>query len=497
LKKLEITLVFILFSLIWACSPKNEAQEEEVDQPPNLVLIIADDMAWNDAGAYGHPHIQTPNLDKMAQEGMRFDNAFLTTSSCSPSRSSIITGQYPHNTDAEQLHWPLPAEQVTFVEKLKAAGYYTAAAGKWHLGEAVKDRFDLVIGGDPSAFQLSEDTGIMESKDDGSGCATWVPVLQERPKDKPFFMWFAAFDPHRDYKEGTIPNPHTAEDVVVPPYLPDTEKVREDFAMYYDEISRLDSYVGKVMEELENQGVADNTLIMFISDNGRPFPRAKTTLFDSGIKTPWIVRWPAKVKAGTTCEELVSSVDIAPTMLDLAGLQAAPSFEGKNFLPLLENPSQPIREYIFAEAHWHDFEKFTRAVRSKEFLYIRNFLPEYAKTPPADAVRSPTFEVMREMRDAGELTEAQMVVFNKPAPEEELYDVQDDPYQMHNLANDPEYTGQLEQFRKELAAFQSRTDDVFPEFRTPDEFDRELGTPLENRERPRPSKEEMQNRARQ
>ena len=495
-KKAFIVICFFLFTTLLACTPGQENQEaSETPQTPNLILIIADDMAWNDAGAYGHPHIQTPNLDKMAQQGMRFDNAFLTTSSCSPSRSSIITGQYPHNTDAEQLHWPLPAEQVTFVEKLKEAGYYTAAAGKWHLGEEVKDRFDLIVEGDPSAFLMANDSAKMEAKTDKSGCAAWVPLLQERPRDQPFFMWFAAFDPHRDYEEGIIPQPHQPEDVIVPPYLPDTPEVRKDLALYYDEIARLDSYVGKVVEELEAQGVADNTFILFISDNGRPFPRAKTTLYDSGIKTPWIVRWPAQVEAGATCDQLVSAVDIAPTMLALAGLQAEPTFEGKNFSPLLSDPSASIRDYIYAEAHWHDYEKYTRAVRSQQYKYIRNFLPEYAKTPPADAVRSPTFQTMRKLRDAGELTEAQMMVFKKPAPKEELFDTKADPFEINNLADDPAYAAQLEQFRNELTAFRDSTQDVYPTFRTPDEFDREEGTPLQKRARPRPSKKELQTAA--
>src|SRR4051812_14353227 len=158
---------------------------------PNFVLIIADDMAWDDCGAYGHPSIQTPNIDALARAGMRFDRAFLTCSSCSPSRSSIITGRYPHSTDAEELHWPLPREQVTFVERLKAAGYWTAAAGKWHLGPAVKDRFDLVREADPSGFQLPTGAGAAGAKlearargDAASGCDHWVDTLRRRPRDR-------------------------------------------------------------------------------------------------------------------------------------------------------------------------------------------------------------------------------------------------------------------------------------------------------------------------
>src|SRR4051794_9635642 len=187
---------------------------------PNVLLIIADDMAWDDCGAYGHPSIRTPNIDALARAGMRFDRAFLTCSSCSPSRSSLITGRYPHATDAEELHWPLPPDQVTFVERLKAAGYWTAAVGKSHLGGAVKDRFDVVREADPSGFQLppgpsaaGAGLGSAARGDAASGCDRWVPTLRDRPGDRPFFLWLASLDPHRDYQPGAIPRPHRPEDV--------------------------------------------------------------------------------------------------------------------------------------------------------------------------------------------------------------------------------------------------------------------------------------------
>ncbi|MHC4356805.1 MAG: sulfatase family protein, partial [Planctomycetota bacterium] len=318
---------------------------------PNIVLIIADDMAWDDCGAYGHPTIRTPNIDKLAAEGMRFTNAFLTASSCSPSRASIITGRYPHNTDAEQLHWPVPAEQQTFVEILKEAGYWTTSAGKWHLGDAVRDRFDVIHEADVSGFQLptgkngSAPAMIAREK---SGCERWLSTLRSRPKGKPFFLWLAALDPHRDYEQGIIAKPHRPEDVVVPPYLPDVPEVREDLALYYDEIARLDDYVGKVTDELAGQGVEDNTFVLFFSDNGRPFPRDKTTLYDGGIKTPWLVRWPGRVRAESLCRQLVSSVDIAPTVLALAGLKAPSCFQGRDFSPLLTDPKRKIRDYAYA-----------------------------------------------------------------------------------------------------------------------------------------------------
>jgi len=468
----------------------------EVQGPrPNIVLIIADDMGWDDCGAYGHPRIKTSNIDRIAAEGMRFTNAFLTTSSCSPSRASIITGRYPHNTDAEQLHWPLPAEQLTFVELLKNAGYWTAAVGKWHLGDAVKDRFHLVREADVSGFQLptgkdaSKSTMVAREK---SGCEHWVSTLRSRPEDRPFFLWLASLDPHRDYESGTITNSHTPQDVRVPPYLPDVPEVREELALYYDEIARLDSYVGEVLKEFKEQGIEQNTFVLFISDNGRPFPRDKTTLYDSGIKTPWLVRWPQRIQAGSVCTQLVSSIDIAPTVLTLAGIDTPSRFQGHSFASLLTEPERKIREYVYAEHNWHDYEDLGRAVRSMQYKYIHNDYPDLPATPPADVGRSRTFAAMRRLRAQGKLNQNQMACFVTPRSVEELYDVVNDPHEMHNLVDEPRYADVLQEHRRALTDWSKCTGFRIPATRTPDEFDRETGEPLPNRIRPRPSKRDFQ-----
>lgn len=463
-------------------------------QRPNVVLIIADDMAWDDCGAYGNPKVGTPNIDRLAREGMRFDRAFVTASSCSPSRSSILTGRYPHNTGAEELHWPLPPEQVTFVEKLKASGYWTAAAGKWHLGNAVKDRFDVVREADPSGFQLGtvkDAKARMTTGGSGaiqSGCDQWVPVLRDRPRDKPFFLWLASLDPHRDYQPGTIPEPHRPEDVIVPPYLPDVPEVRKDLALYYDEISRLDHYVGEVLAELDRQGIAGETLVLFLSDNGRPFPRCKTTLYDSGIRTPLLVRWPGHIRPGSRCGGLVSTIDIAPTVLQLAGIEPGPTFQGKDLSLLLKDPTARVREMIFAERNWHDYAAHGRAARTERFKYIRNDDGDRPLTPPADAVRSPTFVALRRLRDAGKLAPAQRACFVSPRPAEELYDVDADPHELVNLAGDSKYADVLAAMRRALSAWERDTGNSLPKELSPDEFDRETGEPLPGRVRPRPTK---------
>ncbi|WKX78355.1 sulfatase family protein [Zobellia laminariae] len=423
---------------------------------------------------------------------MRFDNAFLTASSCSPSRTSIITGLYPHNTDAEQLHWPLPSDRITFVEELKKSGYWTAQAGKWHLGDSIKNRFDLVKDVGTHGFQLSPTGEKTKQTGNGSGCEEWIPVLKQRPQDQPFFLWLAAVDPHRPYTEDIIDNPHALEDVVLPPYFPDTKEVREDFTHYYNEITRLDNYVGEVVAELDRQGVSDNTMILFISDNGRPFPRDKTTLYDGGIKTPWIVKWPNEVESNSVNTNLVSSIDIAPTFLKLANLETLTSFEGVDFSPLLEDTKAKTRDIIYAEDHWHDYEDYTRAVRTKDFKYIRNFYTDLPNTPSADAFIGGTFKSMQELKKKGELNEAQLACFITPRLEEELYDVVNDPYELKNLALYPEHSKKLVELRTEMNSIRKASKDSLPTFRTPDEFNRETGKSNSFRKRPRPSKVEME-----
>ena len=455
----KLAFFFIAATLILNAACNRKTPSDWV--PPNFIIMIADDAAWNDAGAYGHPNIQTPHVDNLAEEGMLFTNAYLTISSCSPSRASIMTGQYPHNTGAGYLHAPLPAEKLIFPGELKKAGYYTASAGKWHLGPK-RMEFDTIVAGGPS------------------GCENWVDVLKNRPENKPFFFWFAAFDPHRGYEENIIPEPHTNEDAVVPPFLPDNDSTRKDLAMYYDEIARLDSYIGAVMEELKAQGVDENTMVIYMSDNGRPFPRCKTRLYDSGIKTPFIVRWPSIVEAGTVTHSFISSVDIAPTLLELATGEIPDQFQGIPFSEILIDPIAETRNMIFAEHNWHDYQAHERAVRNENYLYIRNAFPELNASPPADAVRSPTYQKMITLHEKDALEEDQKDCFVTPRPSEELYDVVNDPFQLTNLAEKEEFEKTLNKMRNQLNSWIEKTNDSIPENPIPDKFDRWNGQKLAN-----------------
>lgn len=431
---------------------------------PNFIIFVADDMSWDDCGPYGNPNVKTPNLDRLAREGMRFERAFLTTASCSPSRASLVTGRYPHSTGAGELHMPLPASQQLFTTPLREAGYYTAAAGKWHLGPKSTQQLDRVMeGGGPN------------------GMADWMKVLRERPRDKPFLLWLAAIDPHRPYpRDGGAPRAHDGADVRVPPYLPDTPVIREDFARYYDEIARLDNRIGEVLAELDAQQLADNTVVMFLADNGRPFPRAKTTLYDAGIRTPLLVKYPGRVKAGSSSPSLVSAVDLAPTLVELAGAKPLDRFQGRSFARVLvDDAAAVVREYAFAEHNWHDYKAAERAVRSNRFLYIRNWLPQLTQSPPADVVRSPTFQQMRQMQTDGSLASSHAYPFQASRPPEELYDVEADPESLHNLAADPDHAETLRRMRETLDAWQRETaDEVKPDQLSPDRFDRLTGEPL-------------------
>lgn len=428
---------------------------------PNFVIMIADDVGWDDVGCYGNPGVRTPRIDALAKQGMRFDQAFLTCSSCSPSRCSIMTGRYPHATGAAELHQPLPASQVVFAGLLKKAGYHTAAAGKWHLGKPAEVNFDRILPpGGPS------------------GCENWVKALKDRPRDRPFFLWLAAVDAHRPYSPGAATPATRPGDVRVPPYLPDAKETRGDLALYYDEITRLDGHVGKVLDELAEQAVADNTIVIFMSDNGRPFPRCKTTVYDSGVRTPFLVRWPSKVKPGSACDRLISSIDIAPTFTELAALPPSPTFQGESFAPLLRDPQQRTREAIYAEHNWHDYQAHERAVRTDRYLYIRNAFPNLTGSPPADAVRSPTYLLMQELHRADRLTRDQLGCFLSPRPTEELYDVKADPHQLHNLMDDPTHAQARDRLRGMLDQWVRETGDRVPEKPTPDRFDRVTGKPL-------------------
>ncbi|MEX2212635.1 MAG: sulfatase [Phycisphaeraceae bacterium] len=455
-------LAFFLFAIgssLISCQVPETNPSANGKRPPNIVIFIGDDLGDGDLACYGHKVLRTPHTSRLAAEGMRFDAAFLTISSCSPSRASILTGRYPHSTRAEDLHDPLPGDQKMISQYLRDAGYYTASIGKWHLGNEVRKQFDDVI--ECQAAPTAQNT---------------VKLIKDRPKDKPFFLWVASTDPHRPYQLKTIDDPHKAENVVVPPYLPDHPMIRKELALYYDEVERFDACVGSVRAALEEAGELDNTIVIFMSDNGMPFPRAKTTLYDAGIRTPLIVRYPRAVPKGAVQKNLFSVVDLAPTLLAMAGVKHS-TMQGESQAAMWFDAKAKGRDAVYAEANWHDFEQFTRAVRDDRFKLVRNYYNDLPLWNSVDSISSITWVGYMEMKKAGKLTAAQQQIFLEPRPREELYDTQADPDEFVNVANDPKYAADLARLQKKLDTWREQTDDALPKERKPDGWTRE-GDPL-------------------
>lgn len=382
-------------------------------QLPNVVIFILDDVGQSDVGVFGNPVVKTPNIDTLAAEGMHFTNAFLTTSSCSPSRASILTGLYPSATGAPNLHDPVPANKTSLPQLLRQAGYYTASVGKWHLGEPFKNHFDRVV----------------EPREE-SGAADWLPELARRPADKPFFFWLASKDAHEPFYWRPPLRHQSPETVIVPYYANDDMFTRKIMAGYYDEIARADDNIGAVIRQLRRENILDNTLVIVLSDNGALFGGAKTTLYDEGIKTPLVMRFPPVIASNITNLQLVSAVDIMPTVLALAGVPSVAGAPGVSLLPTLENPLLPVRSYIYAERNKHGQPKYSRVIRTQEYLYKRNYLDRKLCDPMADTLWDP--DQPRNRRHA------------------EFYDLQRDPHATQNRLMDPAYRVPLNIARQRL-----------------------------------------------
>ena len=428
--------------------------------PPNVVVFIADDAGWRDFGAYGNESIRTPTVDQLAETGMRFDQVFLTTPQCSPTRTSLLTGQYAHTLRTEDLHTPLEEEQTILPTYLKEAGYYTGLIGKTHIGQPAEAQFDLV---EP----------LKESEPQPAD----FEQLMDNASDQPFFVWYAFSDPHRGYQPNTIANPHDPAEVEVPPYLKDTPETREDLALYYDEIGRMDQNIAQVLQLLEERGERDNTVIFFISDNGKPFTRAKGTLYDSGIKTPFIVNWPGRVAEGTTYGGLLSAIHLSPTIIDMAGGKPDTAMVGRSLVPIITQEDAQADRFVFSERNWHDADEHMRSVRSDSFKLINNAYIEWPHGTAADLAGSPSHQALLRAKTEGELTKAQAMIFQVPRPQIEFYNVKEDPWELNNLAYDVHYRPQIQEHYAALQHWQQQTDDFPPHRRRRyDHTDRVTGT---------------------
>lgn len=436
------------------------------DAPPNILVLIADDMGWFDAGAYGNTAIRTPNIDQLAASGLRVEHAFLTIAQCSPSRISILSGRYPHQTGAEDLHMPMPDSIRILPSYLKQQGYFTGHMRKTHYGPHGNEQFDWY-----DAWQERSPEAFGRFLDEAG--------------DRPFFLWVGFSDPHRGYNDGTLDPPHDPEDVILPPHLIDAHGTRSDRAQYYDEIGRLDQNVGRFLAELDARGLRENTLVVFLSDNGAPFPREKGTAYDAGIRTPLIFSWPNVIAPDIRYGGLVSVIDLAPTLLDVAGLDTPASMVGQSIRPIFTDLSVPGREYIFAERNWHNCDEHIRAVRTARFKLILNAYTDLPLCTPADASRSPSWFDLQQAKKAGTLTPAQARLFEVPRPRVELYDLANDPNEYVNVALTSVYSEVARDLARVLDAWMDETNDFPPTVRRrEDNTDRITGVKFTNENPP-------------
>ncbi len=408
--------------------------------PPNIVFLISDDHSFQDLGAYGNRAVTSPHLDRMAREGMRFTHAFVSSSQCSPNRASIFTGCTPHTVGMSRLHAPLPDWEPTVIDMLKERGYFTGIFRKHHQGAGFQKRLDFY----------------------GDAKAPFSKFFDALPAKKPFFLQLGFTDPHRPYRAGAFTPPHDPAQVTVPPYLPDTREVRQDLAHYYDFIARMDAECGQLFDLLRTRGLAENTVVFMAGDNGMPFPRAKGTCYDAGLRTPLLAWWPGKIQAGAVNSDLISHVDFAPTWLELAGLKKTAKMQGQSFLPALLGRPYEARTAVFGERNWHDNFDPVRSVRTRTHKLIVNAAPHFPYRPPSDLAQSPSWEQMTKLVKSGGLTEEQRLIFTPTRAAIELYDLERDPNEFNNLADDPALRTVKAALMDRLADWMQSTADYLP-----------------------------------
>ncbi len=449
------------------------------DERPNIVVAIADDWSWPHASAYGDPAVKTPAFDRVAAEGAIFAKAFCAAPSCTPSRGALLTGRVPHRLGEGGNLWSrLDRSIPTYPDILEAAGYAVGLTGK---------------GWGPGSM---EGTGRPHNPA-GPPVKGFAEFLDRVPAGRPFCYWFGGQDPHRPYEPGFgRASGIDPAKIVVPGFLPDTPAVRDDIADYLGEIERFDRLLGAILDTLDARGLANDTIVVVTSDNGMPFPRAKANLYDAGTRVPLAVRWPARIEKGSRIDAYMTLTDLAPTLLDAAGLAVPEGLDGRSLLPLWhgDDPSGFDRVFVERERHANvragDLGYPARALRTADFLYVRNLAPD--RWPAGDPTMyravgdygdidgSPSKDLLIRSRDDPKLGPYSIRALDR-RPAEELYDLANDPDQLANVADEPKYASTLAELRAEVDRWRVATDD--PTLDDPGRFDR---FPYYGQQRPRP-----------
>ena len=414
---------------------------------PNILLVVSDDQSWPHAGVYGDRVVQTPAFDRIAEEGVLFSHAFCSAPSCTPSRAAMLTGQDIWRLEeGANLCGTLPSKFAVYPDLVEAAGYAVGYTGKgWSPGK---------LGG-------------RKRNPAGPRFGSFEAFMKQVPAGKPFSFWYGSFEPHRPYKKGSgMAAGKSQEDVVVPAFLPDVPEVRSDLLDYYQEIERFDQQLAGLVACLEKEGRLDDTLIVVTSDNGMPFPRGKTTLYDAGTRMPLAIRWGSKIQGGRKVGDFVTLTDLAPTFLEAAGLNIPAEMTSRSLMPLLTSTASgqidAKRDSVIVGRERHGWNREPnvgypcRAIRTKEYLYIRNFKPD--RQPGFDTDPGPSLEYMLKHRDEERMRRLFALWF-EPRPAEELYNVGTDPDQMNNVEADPKYAAVKARLRNTLDAYLKQTGD--------------------------------------
>lgn len=443
------------------------AASRRSDRPSqhNVLLIVADDLGY-DLGCCGGT-LRTPVLDRLAGEGSLFSDAYAAVSSCSSSRATLYTGLYSHTNGMYGLshdvhNFSLLDNVKTLPWMLKQAGYATAIVGKLHVKPLALLDYD--------AWLLPEQAGNRDVAAMGHAAGRWIRSQAERP----FFLTVGYSDPHRAGDPSQFGNTrdwpevkrerYAPADVSVPSHLPDLPDVRADLAQYGEAVSRLDSGVGVLLRELEASGHADDTLVIFLSDNGRPFPGAKDNLYRAGIRLPLIVRSPQQHQRNLRNRAMVSWVDITPTILDWAGAAAPAGYHflplpGRSLLPILESQNSAGWDRVFATHSFHEINQYypIRSLRTRQYSYFHNLEPCLEVPIASDVALSPSWKAI--LSTPGVRLGKRTLEAFRHRPAEELYDLTADPDEVVNLVDHPAHAAALADLRKQLATWRTATHD--------------------------------------
>jgi arylsulfatase A-like enzyme len=418
--------------------------------PPNLLLVMSDDHSVPYVGAYGDKVIRTPNLDRFAAQGMRFDNMFTAAPQCVPSRCAFMTGRSPVACRMGRFSSPMPPDVVALPDLLRKRGYYTGVCRRnFHLDGPGDNRLTPEVKQIFDEHQLETWRRRVDFYDRNSPRLRTREIvnsfLDRVPRGRPFFLWVNFNDPHHPWDRNAIAKPHDPAKIPLPAHLPDLPGVRDDLARYYDEIARADEEFQWLLDILEERKLTETTIVIFLGDNGMAFPHGKGSLYDPGLHVPLMVRWPGRVPPGSSTRELISGEDLTPTLLEAAGLPVPDSMSGRSFFGLLTGGAYQPRQNIFAARLAHGNSPYTpttksstfdlsRCVRTHRYKLIYNCTPHQIYQP-VDSANEASWRQIVAAHQEGKLDpRLDRAYFTHPRPVIELYDLENDPAELENLA---------------------------------------------------------------